>query len=203
MSAARAALVLAAVLAGAACSLTRPLPAEPKWFVIEPAPPPAVAVTRRAETLRIGTVRVDPSFGTQELVYRFDDVRFESDFYNRLMAPPGAMLAARIAEWLERAGPFRFVAQPGASVATDLVLEAVFTDLYGDFRPGRPQAAVVNVQVFVLEGGGSRKPLYSRAFQRRIELAAATPGAVASAYGTALGQVLAELSADLAKLPAP
>lgn len=201
MSAARVALVLAVALACAACSFTRPLPAEQKSFVIEPAPPPESAAARRAETLRIGTVRVDPSFSTRDLVYRFDDVRFESDFYNRLMAPPSAMLAARMAEWLERAGPFRFVAQPGATVATDLVLEAVFTDLYGDFRPGRPQAAVMNVQVFVLEGGSSRKPVYARAFQRRVDLGESSPAAVTSAYGAALGQILAELSADLARLP--
>jgi ABC-type uncharacterized transport system auxiliary subunit len=201
MSPARRALVLAAALACAACSFTRPLPAEVKSFVIEP-PAPAAATARRAETLRIGAVRVDPSFSGQELVYRFDGVRFESDFYNRLLAPPGAMLAAQMGEWLERAGAFRFVAQPGASVAADLVLEAVFTDLYGDFRPGRPQAAVMHVQVFVLDGGASRKPVYARAFQRRVELAESTPAAVASAHGTALGQILAELSADLARLPA-
>jgi uncharacterized lipoprotein YmbA len=201
MSAVRRALALTAVLACAACSLTRSLPAEQKSFLIEP-PAPAAATGRREDTLRIGLVRVDPSFSTQELVYRFDDVRLESDFYNRLMAPPSAMLAARMAEWLERAGPFRFVAPPGASVPTDLVLEAVFTDLYGDFRPGRRQAAVMNVQIFVLEGGGSRKPVYARAFQRRVELAESSPAAVTSAYGAALGQILAELSADLARLPA-
>jgi ABC-type uncharacterized transport system auxiliary subunit len=201
MTALHRALALAVALACGGCSFARTPPAEQKSFLIEP-PPPAARAARRDQTLRVGVVRVDPSFSTAELVYRFDEVRFEGDFYNRLMSPPGTMLAARIAEWLEQAGPFRFVAPPGARVATDFVLEAVFTDLYGDFRPGRPQAAVMNAQVFVLEGGTSRKPVYARTFQRRVDLAEASPAALASAYGTALGQILGELSADLARLPA-
>jgi ABC-type uncharacterized transport system auxiliary subunit len=59
----------------------------------------------------------------------------------------------------------------------------------------------MNVQVFVLDGGTSRKPVYTRAFQRRVELAESTAPAVASAYGRALGQILAELSSDFARLP--
>lgn len=201
MKAKRIALVLTASLIAAACSLTRDYPRETRYFVLEPAAGPSTA-NRRNETLRVGTVRVSPSFASSELVYRFDDVRFTSDFYNRLMAPPANMLAGRIGEWLERSGPFRFVSQPGAAAATDYVLEAVFTDLYGDFRPGRVPASVMNVQMYLIDAAaGGARAAYSRAFERRIDLDESTPDAVARGYSIALAQILAELGADLARLP--
>lgn len=193
------AVVLAALLGG--CSFTRTYPEQTRHFAIEPVAAAAPA-TRRDGTLRVGAVRVSASFAGNELVYRFDDVRFTGDFYNRFIAPPSAMLATRMAEWLDRSGPFLFVAQPGAATATDYVLEAVFTDLYGDFRPGRAPAAVMHVQVVVLDAaGGEPKAVYARAFERRVDLGEPTPDAVARGYGVALGQILTEVAADLGRLP--
>jgi hypothetical protein len=88
-------------------------------------------------------------------------------------------------------------------VTTDYALELVFTDLYGDFRPGRAPAAVMSVQAYLVEtGGGTPKAVYTRAFAQRVGLGEASPEAVVRGYGVALGRILAELSADLAKLPA-
>ena len=85
-----------ATLVLAACSLERPLP-EATTYSIEPTTAAAAPVTRRPETLRIGSVRVASVFDSRELVYRLDDVRFSTDFYNRFIAPPGPMLGTRMA----------------------------------------------------------------------------------------------------------
>jgi hypothetical protein len=74
-------------------------------------------------------------------------VRFSTDFYNRFIAPPGLMLDTRMADWLNRSGPFRAVIQPGVAPATPFVLEAVVTDLYGDFLVRRPCATSLSTAV--------------------------------------------------------
>ena len=61
----------------------------------------------RPETLRMGNVRVAAAFAGNALVYRMDDVQYMSDPYHAFIAEPGAMLGNRMAEWLDRAGPFK------------------------------------------------------------------------------------------------
>ena len=53
------------------------------------------------------------------------------------------MLGNRMAEWLDRAGPFKTVAQPGSARPARYVLEATVAELYGDFREGKSPAAVL------------------------------------------------------------
>jgi cholesterol transport system auxiliary component len=198
MTALRLAAAACAALALASCSLGLPIP-EASTYVVEPAPPaPAPAAARRPETLRMGNVRVAPAFAGNELVYRTDEVRFTTDFYNRFITAPGPMLGGRMAEWLDRAGPFKTVAQPGSAAPAPYVLEAVVTDLYGDFRPGRAPAAVVTVQFYLLDVSGvSPTVMLDRSFARRVELPQATPDALVRGYGSALGEILAELSAQI------
>ena len=78
-------------------------------------PRPASPAARRPETLRMGNVRVAAAYAGNALVYRMDDVQYTSDPYHAFIAEPGAMLGNRMAEWLDRAGPFKTVAQPGSA----------------------------------------------------------------------------------------
>lgn len=188
-------LAMAAVLA--ACSLGRPLPPS-TLYAIEPAPG-APAASRRSELLRVGSVRVVATFASTELVYRTDDVVYAQDFYNRLIAPPNGMLAARISDWLARSGPFPVVAVTGGAPAP-YVLEAVFTELYGDFRPDRKAEAVVAAQFTLLRvSAGDARLVLARTLERRVELAERTPAALVRGYNAALGDMLRELSAAMAE----
>lgn len=187
---------LALSLAG--CSIGQPIP-QATTYVVEPAPP-AAAMQRRAEALRMGNVRVAPSFASEELVYRMDEVRFTPDFYNRFIAEPGPMLGARMAQWLDQSGPFRSVAQPGNQAPVQYALEASVTELYGDFRPGRKPAAVLSVQFSLVDlQAPMQRTVLERSIGRRIELATATPDALVRGYGVALGEILTELAPQLAR----
>ena len=196
MTALRAVTVCAAV-ALTACSIGKPVP-QATQYVVQPAPPaPAPAATRRSETLRMGNVRVAPAFAGNELVYRVDEVQFTPDFYNRFIAEPGPMLGGAMAEWLDRAGPFRTVAQPGSATPARYVLEAAVTDLYGDFRPGRPPAAVMTVQFYLLDERSSPTLALERSIGRRVDLSRASADALVRGYNQALGEILAELSSQI------
>ena len=199
MRAARLAAAACVISMLAACSIGQPLP-QATTFVVEPAPPPAATTPRRAEALRMGNVRVAPAFASEELVSRMDEVRFTPDFYNRFIAEPGPMLGAGMAQWLDQAGPFRAVAQPGGAAPAQYALEASVTELYGDFRPGRAPAAVLSVQFTLVDvSGAAPQVVLERTIGRRVELPQATPEALVRGYGTALGGILAELAPQLAR----
>lgn len=199
MSSVRRWFVACVALTFAACSIGKPVPQATTYVVTPPMPATRTAAAPRSETLRVGNVRVAAPFAGNALVYRADDVQFTADPYQAFLADPAAMLGSQIAAWLDRAGPFAGVAQPGSSRIAPYVLEATFTELYGDFSPGKPAAAVMTVQFVLVDQTGSRsRTAYERTFSRRVELAQATPDALVRGYGQALSEILEELASDLA-----
>ena len=198
MSGKKATLVTCGALVVAACSIGRPMP-QATTYVVDP--PAAVAVRTaagRPKALRIGTVRVAAPYAGTALVYRFDDVRYVPDPYHGFLTDPGAMLASRMARWLDECGLFSSVAQPASARSAPHVLEATVIDLYGDFRAGRTPAAVMAVQFSLLEQIGTRpKVVYERTVARRVELDRATPDRLVRGYGTALGEILTALAPEI------
>jgi cholesterol transport system auxiliary component len=153
---------------------------------------------RRPETLRMGHVRVAAAYATNALVYRLDDVQYTSDPYHAFIAEPGAMLGNQMAEWLNRAGPFKTVALPGSARPTQYLLDATVAELYGDFRAGRPPAAVLTVQFALVDQAGARpKVVYESTIARRVDLPQASPDALVRGYGKALEEILSQLVPEI------
>ena len=198
MSTIRLAAAVCAALALAACSIGKPIPQATTYVVEPPMPAATPTATLRPETLRMGNVRVAAAFAGNALVYRVDEVQYTSDPYHAFIAEPGALLGARMAEWLDHAGPFKTVVQPEGTRSAPYVLEATVIELYGDFRPGRPPAAVMTVQFALVDlTGVTTKVMLERTIGRRVDLPEASPDALVRGYGKALGEILAQLVAEL------
>jgi uncharacterized lipoprotein YmbA len=182
----------------AACSIGKSIPQATTYVVDPPMAAAGPAAARRPEALRMGNVRVAAAYAGNALVYRLDDAEYMSDPYHAFIAEPGAMLGNRMAEWLDRAGPFRTVAQPGSLRPAVYVLDATVTELYGDFREGRRPAAVLAVQFAVIDQGGARpKLVHERTIASRIDLPQASPEALVLGYGKALAEILSQLVPEL------
>jgi cholesterol transport system auxiliary component len=180
-----------------ACSIDKPTPQATTYVVDPPMAAAGSPAARRPETLRVENVRV-AGYAGNALVYRLDEVQYTSDPYHAFIAEPGAMLGNRMAAWLDREGPFKTVTQPGSATPGQYVLEATVTELYGDFREGRPPAAVMTVQfVLIDEGGASPKVVCERTIASRVDLPQASPAALVSGYGKALAEILSQLVPEL------
>jgi uncharacterized lipoprotein YmbA len=198
MSAKRAALAAFAALTLTACAIGKPVPQATTYVVDAPMAPPASRAARRPETLRMGNVHVAAAYAGNGLVYRLDDVQYTSDPYHAFIAEPGAMLANQIAEWLDRAGPFDTVALPGSTRPARYVLEATVAELYGDFREGRPPAAVLAMQFALIDQAGARpQVVYESTIARRVDLPRASPDALVRGYGKALEEILSQLLPEI------
>jgi ABC-type uncharacterized transport system auxiliary subunit len=193
----RLAFKLCACVVIAGCSIGKPIPQATTYVIELPVAAPAAA--RRPETLRMANVRVAAAFAGDALVYRMDEVQYTADPYNAFIAEPARMLGSRMAEWLDRAGPFQSVAQPDSVRAASYILEATVSDLYGDFRPGHAPAAVVTVQFALIDLTGARsKVVLERTIGRRVAIQQATPDALVRGYGEALAEILLQLVPNLA-----
>jgi len=206
MSTHHPAAALCATLILAACSIGKPVP-QPTTYIIGPTLPASSTAARRADMLRMGNVRVTAAFAGNALVYRVDDVRYVSDPYQAFITDPASMLGNEIADWLDRAGPFKAVAQPGSTQSAKsapCVLEATVTELYGDTRRSDSPSAVMTVQFALMDTSSPRTLIaYQRTISRRVALEQATPGALVRGYGQALSEILSQLGSDLASLPLP
>ena len=190
-----AATALVAITLGG-CSLGKPTP-QPKTYVIEP-PVAGQPAKPYPQALQIGKFRVAPEFSGRALVYRVDDVRYAADYYSAFLAEPQSLLAGRIADWLDRAGPFQTVIHPGSGLSASFVLDAVFTELYGDFRPGRAPSAVMTAHFTLVDlTGVTPRITLEKTIGRRIPLAGTTPDDLVRGYGIALGEILSELAPQM------
>jgi uncharacterized lipoprotein YmbA len=192
-------LVASAVaLLVAACSIGKPV-AQPTTYVIEAGTPPArLSGAHDKEVVRMGYVRVASAFSGNSLVYRTDDVTFVADPYQAFISDPRAMLGNQMAAWLDRAGPFKAVTQSDSAVSATYTLEPVVSELYGDFRPGQPAAAVMTVQFALVGSDIGSSLVFERTISRRVPLDGASPGALVRGYDRALSEILTELAGDLA-----
>jgi cholesterol transport system auxiliary component len=196
MSRRRLVLVVAIALPLTSCSLSKLMP-QATTYIVEPSGE-GPRLPRRSERLRMGFVRVAAAYAGSALVYRLDEVRYATDPYHDFVADPGAMFGSRIAEWFDRTGPFSTVAPPGSAQPAPYVLEATIEELYGDFRAGRPPAAVLSVQFALINQAGARpQVMYQRTLDSRINLPKASPDALVAGYGTALAQILSQVAVDL------
>lgn len=198
MSSIRLALTACLLPALAACSIGKPIPQAKTYVVVPPMPEAAPPTARRLESLRVGSVRVAAAYAGNSLIYRTDDISLVSDPYNQFIAEPGAMFGDQIASWLDRAGPFVTVGQPESTRSAYYVLEATVTELYGDFRPGQPPAAVLAVQFSLTDQSAARpKAVLERSIVRRVDIARAKPDALVRGYADALAGILEEFRTDL------
>ena len=196
------ALMSALLVAG--CSLQRPSPVK-QSYLLDPALPAPVA-KMQAGTLRVGTVNVSVAFRGRSFVVRESEFRFESDFYHEFFVPPGVMIADATAQALTRGKVFALVTRPGAVADADWVLDGFVGALNADARDAAKPAAVLEVTYFLSrDDGGTSAPVWSRAYAKRVAFQASNTDAYVAALNTALAEIVAELTRDLAaaQLPDP
>ena len=162
--------------------------------------PPPVAKTQPG-SLRVGPVAVGAAFRGKQFVFREADLKYETDYYNEFLVAPAANIGEAVARALTAAKVFTAVL-PGATTADpDWTLDVFVGSLYGDGRAMDKPAAVLSVTFFLRKGEGS-VPVWSKTYDRRVPFTTGSAASYVAAQNTALGDVLAELTRDLAALPA-
>jgi cholesterol transport system auxiliary component len=197
MASKQAAVAACAVLVLSACSISRPIPAVTTYIVDLPADSAFQSDPGRSTTLSMGPMHVAAPYADSALVYRLDDVRYVSDPYHAFGAAPGAMLGSRMAAWLEQTGLFSLVTQPRGVRSAPYLLDTTIVELYGDFREGRPPAAVLVMHFAVIEQVGPPHLIYGRTVARRVDLPRASADALVRGYGTAFAEILSQIAPEV------
>jgi len=163
-----------------------------------PASPSAVS-NPAGPVLGLKSVTVSPLFEGRNLVYRLAENRYEKDPYAEWLVTPERMVAAAVQAHLRRTGAYREVVDGAGVLKPTQWLELQVRELDGDFRqPGAP-AAVLALKVIIYEPGRASpdRVVVEKFYRRQIPLSASTAAAVVGGWNQALGEIMAELAAEL------
>lgn len=193
-------LALAAVLL-AGCSPVVTAPAPQRHFYALIAKRPGLTPSSGDKTvLKVRPIQISPAFQGKEMVYRLDDVEYESDYYNAFFVQPASAVSQAVEDWLGRSGVFGHVVDSTSQMQDTHTLEGMVNALYGDFRDRRNPVAVLEMQFFLLR---NRDEKFSVVFQKTYTRNVAFPPVksnaanLAQAYQQGLAEILAELEKDL------
>lgn len=195
-------LAVAAAALAAGCTFTRTAPVK-DMYLLDPALPPAVAKPQPG-SLRVGTLQVGAPYRARTFVVRDTELKYESDFYNEFIVPPGLMLADDTARALAGAKLFADVRRPGVAVTSDWLLDGFVGALYADLRDAAKPSAVLEITYYLTrDDAGATAPVWSKLYRRQVAMASTAAKDYVAALNTALAEILADLVRDVAAVPLP
>ncbi|HUO09952.1 MAG TPA: ABC-type transport auxiliary lipoprotein family protein [Phycisphaerae bacterium] len=205
-----AALLLAAAIVSAGCSLSTPYPNR-AIFTINPGVPQAsAAATQPANpalqniTLRARRIIPVPPFGGTAFVYRTTPNRLETDYYNAFAASPGDLITARLVEYLRDTHLFAAVADSNAGISQQWSLEGRLQDLAVDATDPADPKAVITLQFVLLdERDPAPRSLLERTYTERVALRTNDAAGAAEGWSIACRRIFDRLAQDLSEVNSP
>ncbi len=192
-------IILLVVLTGGC--LTPPVKdTDRQYFVLDVARPAEPTRRTSGATLEVRPLRISPAYQGTGFVYRRQQLRYETDYYNEFFTSPGAMISQEVREWLADSGLFSLVLENPSDLQTAYLLEGNVTALFGDYTdPGEPRA-VLSIRFSVIDDRAPRpKAALQSEYREQIGLAESSPQALVRAWNPALALVFGRLESDLAE----
>jgi cholesterol transport system auxiliary component len=197
-----ASICLATVFSLAALTGCNSPASEKQFFILDVTRPvkPAPASKPVGTVLEVRRFRIDSAFDSKSLVYRVDEYRYESDFYNEFLLSPEEMITEKTREWLSSSGLFEMVSGLGVSVRPPLTLKGDITALYGDYRVPSASKAVMEIQLLLVENGDlESKIVFGKDYKAIVDVKSQGVEGLIAAYSEGLDKILTELESDIAE----
>ncbi|MEZ4599715.1 MAG: hypothetical protein R2940_07995 [Syntrophotaleaceae bacterium] len=133
---------------------------------------------------------------TRSFVYRVGDLEYRSDFYNEFFGSPSDLVTEETTQWLRESGIFGLVTEDAEPQPTHL-LRGRIEALHGDYRPGQPPAAVLELQLTLIDDTSSiALTVLNETYRRKIPVGERSPKALVQGWNTALEDILADFEQD-------
>ncbi len=170
---------------------------EKRLFSLDPDPALATITQGQAAPLLVKAFDIAPVFNTTAFVYRLDDSRFETDYFNEFIVPVSEMVTEEIQTSLIETAlfvPYSRHSRPG----TVYRLSGKIIRICGDFRDKMSPAAVIEVHV-LFERWGMNKPetVISKHYLGKTSLKTTDPHGLVQGWNQGLGIILEALYQDL------
>jgi cholesterol transport system auxiliary component len=171
---------------------------EKRYFTLETSREADISSPDTGKILTVRRFRVSPKFEGKGLVYRLEELSYDSDFYNEFFISPSSMLTEEVRKRLAGSGLFKQVLNPTSLLDSTYILEGAVTALYGDYRVSTAPKAVMEIQFFLLEETDNNlKIIFKSQYHKEEPFKANMPGALVKSWNTVFNQILTEFETDL------
>jgi cholesterol transport system auxiliary component len=173
---------------------------EKRYFILDASRDKDISSPDTGKDLTVRRFRVSPKYEGKGLVYRLEELSFESDFYNEFFVSPVSMFTEEIRKRLAGSGLFKHVVDPSSLLDATYILEGAVTALYGDYRVSTAPKAVMEIQFFLLQETDSNpKIIFQNQYHKEEPFKGNTPDGLIKSWNTAFNQILTEFENDLKK----
>lgn len=191
------------LVSGCNLTLTRTVPVK-QYYLLDAGAEVSTAPPVFPFAIKIVAFEVAPSFEDRGFVYRVEDQRYESDFYNAFFITPRSMVTSRIAEWLGARHIFSAALPPSSALDAPYAMEGLVSAMYGDLRNAAEPGAVFSMQVFVTQTHTpERRIMLERTYAHAVRVPDRSAESVSKGMSLAFQQCLADLERDLRTLDLP
>ncbi len=171
---------------------------EKRYFALETSREENISSPDTGKVLTVRRFRVSPKFEGKGLVYRLEELSYDSDFYNEFFITPSSMLTEEVRKWLAGSGLFKQVLIPASLLDSTYFLEGAVTALYGDYRVSTAPKAVMEIQFFLLEEtDNNHKIIFQSQYHKEEPFKTNMPDALVKSWNTVFNQILTEFETDL------
>lgn len=191
-------LLTLALIASGCVTLHQPQPVK-SYFLLETTAQLSTDPPVYPFALKVTNFEVAPPFQERGLVYRLDEQRYDSDFYNQFFVTPRSMVTTQVAQWLGQRQIFSAVLTPASTFDASYTLEGLVNQLYADLRGGAQPATVFTMQAFVTHTL-DRTIVMDRTYSHTVFVPNKSPASVVKGLSQGFEQCLAELERDLRAL---
>ncbi|MCB1191885.1 MAG: hypothetical protein KDK90_15675 [Leptospiraceae bacterium] len=190
-------MILLIVLFAFNCiSLKKEFP-EKKFYIIEPDKTKIVKRANKIDKLKINKLKISPFFEGKELVYRKNDVNYETDFYNEFLIYPASNITEQVITWLISSGFAKYSINRAAGLDSTYILDGNINLLYGDFKSEKPKA-ILEIEFYLFDH--SSNVLFKKLYHTETELEKKEPAYLIKGWNLGLTKIILNLEDDLRKV---
>jgi ABC-type uncharacterized transport system auxiliary subunit len=170
-----------------------------KYFILDVTRPSTPASKPVTAALEVRRFTIDRAFDSKSLVYRVDEYRYKSAFYNEFLISPEEMITDKTRDWLSDSGLFERVTGLGSGMRPRWMLQGNITALYGDSRDQSALKAVMRIRIFLIENTRENRIVFGKDYRENIEVKSPGPESLMAAYSEGLEKILTELENEIEK----
>jgi cholesterol transport system auxiliary component len=167
-------------------------------FTLEASRNENISSPDTGKVITVRRFRVSPKYEGKGLVYRLEELSYESDYYNEFFISPASIFTEEIRKRLAGSGLFKQVLVPSSLLDSTYILEGAVTALYGDYRVPTAPKAVMEIKFFLLEEtDNNHKIIFQSQYHKEEPFKTNMPGALVKGWNTVFNQILTEFETDL------
>jgi ABC-type uncharacterized transport system auxiliary subunit len=190
----RSLVVLLAASVITACSLRQPAVLTEEYDFDLPTPK---ALKPNSRSVAVLPFTASPAAAGQMFLYRADRLRYESDYYNRFLAPPERLLTDALRRWLMKARVGE-VREPGAPLDAELIIQPRLSEMYADYRDvARPRAVMSVIVVLICREPTGNRQIFERTYRHEVPMKNVSPTAAVKGWSEAAEGIFAEVTRDI------